>query len=188
MEGCFAVIPHLVLFIAHPPVPDGNAIGCDTGGDSMTDDASSVVVRLLQREVPEIATGIIEIRAIARKPGYRSKLALQSRDPRVDCIGACVGVRGCHIKNVVDALGGERIDLVRWHDSPEQRIANSLQPAVVERIILHPAEHRAVVVVRPDQLSLVLGRQGENRRLASELSGWQIEVEDAETGEPRNSP
>jgi N utilization substance protein A len=143
----------------------------------MADDIGPVV-RLFAQEVPEIGTGSVEIRAVARKPGSRSKLALRSQDPKVDCIGACVGVRGHRIKNIVDALGGERIDLVRWDDSPEQLIANALQPAALERVILHPAEHRAVVVVKPDQVSLVLGRRGENRQLASELSGWQIEVEE----------
>jgi N utilization substance protein A len=141
------------------------------------DDTASVV-RLFAQEIPEIAAGSVEIRAIARKPGYRSKLALHSQDPRVDCIGVCVGVRGFRIKNIVDALGGERIDLIRWHDCPEQLIANALQPAAIERVILHPADQRAVVVVKPDQVSLVLGRRGENRQLASELSGWQIEVEE----------
>ena len=146
------------------------------GGDYMTDDID-VVAQLFAREVPEIATGSIEIKAIARKPGYRSKLALQSQDPGVDCLAACLGFRGQRIKKVVDKLGGERIDLIRWNDSPEQLIAAALQPAVIERIILRPAEHRAVVVVTPDQVSLVLGRRDENRQLASELSGWQIEVE-----------
>jgi N utilization substance protein A len=128
--------------------------------------------------VPEIAAGRIEIKAIARKPGYRSKLALYSTDPRVDCIAACVGIRGFRIKNIVDAIGGERIDLIRWNDSPEVLIPNALQPAAIERVILHSADHRAVVVVKPDQVSLVLGRRGENRQLASELSGWQIQVEE----------
>jgi N utilization substance protein A len=104
----------------------------------MSGDDSSLLTELFAREVPEISTGAIEIKAIARRPGYRSKLALQSRDPRVDCIGACVGVRGFHIKNIVDALGGERIDLIRWDDSPEQLITNALQPAVIKRVILHP--------------------------------------------------
>src|SRR4051812_26621013 len=114
----------------------------------MTDDDCGLVAELFAQEVPEIAAGSVEIRAIARKPGYRSKLALQSRDPRVDCVGACVGVRGYHIKNIVDVLGGERIDLFRWDDSPQRLIANALQPAAIERIILHPAQHRAVVVVK----------------------------------------
>jgi N utilization substance protein A len=143
----------------------------------MADDIGPIA-RLFAREVPEIATGSIEIKAIARKPGYRSKLALQSQDPSVDCIGVCVGLRGHRIKNIVDALGGERIDLIRWNDSPEQLIANALQPAAIGRVILYPAEHRAVVVVKPDQVSLVLGRRGENRQLASQLSGWQIELEE----------
>jgi len=141
-------------------------------------DETDPVARLFAREIPEIAAGTIEIKAIARKPGYRSKLALYSQDPQVDCIGVCVGVRGFHIKNIVDELGGERIDLIRWNDSAEQLITNALQPAAIERVILHPAEHRAVVVVEADQVSLVLGRRGENRQLASELSGWKIEVEE----------
>jgi len=141
----------------------------------MADDTSHVA-RLFAEAVPEIAAGSVEIKAIARKPGYRCKLALVSRDPRIDCVGVCVGVRGCRIKNVVDGLGGERIDVIRWDDSPERLITNALQPAAIERVILHPAEHRAVVVVKPDQVSLVMGRRGENRQLASELSGWQIDV------------
>ena len=142
----------------------------------MVEDTSEVV-RLFAREVPEIAARSIEIKAIARKPGYHCKLALHSQYPRVDCIGACIGLRGFHIKNIVDALGGERIDLIRWDDSPERLIVNALQPAIIEKVLLHPAEHRAEVVVKPDQVSLVLGRRGENRQLASELSGWQIDVE-----------
>ena len=142
----------------------------------MADDIGPVA-DLFAREVPEIAAGSVEIRGVVRKPGYRSKLALRSHDPRVDCIGACVGVRGHRIKTIVDALGGERIDLIRWNDSPEQLIANALQPAAIERVILHPAEHRAVVVVKPDQVSLAQGRRGVNQRLASELTGWRIEVE-----------
>jgi N utilization substance protein A len=144
----------------------------------MSADEISEIARLFAQEVPEIEAGRVEIRAIARKPGYRSKLAVQSRDLSIDCIGACVGPRGSRIKNVVDALGGERVDLVRWDDTPEQLIANALQPAVIERVILHSEEHRAVVVVNPDQVSLVLGRRGLNRELASELSGWQIDVEE----------
>jgi N utilization substance protein A len=143
----------------------------------MADDIDHVA-QLFAEAVPEIAAGTVEIKAIARMPGYRSKLALFSPDPRLDCVGVCVGVRGHRIKNVVDHLGGERIDLVRWHDSPEQLIPRALQPAAIERVVLHPAEHRAVVVVKPDQASLVLGRYGANRQLASELTGWQIEVKE----------
>jgi N utilization substance protein A len=143
----------------------------------MPEDDVGTVARLFSREVPEIAAGIVQIKAIARKPGYRCKLAVHSNDPRVDGITACIGVGGFRIKNVVDTLRGERVDLVRWVDSPEQLIANSLQPAEIQRVILKPAEHRAVVVVQPDQVSLALGHRGANRQLAIDLTGWQIEVE-----------
>lgn len=143
----------------------------------MQDDTESLV-RLFRDEVPEIAAGLVEIKAIARKAGYRSKIVLYSQDTQVDCVGVSVGVRGIHIKNIVDVLGGERIDLIRWTDSTEQLIINALQPAGIIRVILHPTEHRAVVVVKPEQVSLVLGRGGLNRQLASDLSGWQIEVEE----------
>src|SRR5947209_5645886 len=102
-------------------------------------DETDHVARLFTEAVPEIAAGSVQIKAIARRPGYRSKLALFSLDPQVDCVGVCVGVRGSRIKNIVDALGGERVDLVRWHDSPEWLIPNALQPATIERVILHPA-------------------------------------------------
>jgi N utilization substance protein A len=144
----------------------------------MADDETGLIARLFTQEVPEIGAGSIEIKAIARKPGYRTKLALQSRDPSVDCIAACVGLRGARIRKIVNALGAERIDLIRWDDSPERLITNALQPAAIETIILHPAQQRAVVVVKADQASLVLGRGGENCALASRLSGWQIEVEE----------
>ena len=144
----------------------------------MANDETDLITRLFAQEVPEIAAGMIEIKAIAREPRYRSKLALQSHDPHVDCIGACVGLRGARIKKVVDALDGERIDLIRWHDSPERFIANALQPAAIEEVILHPAQHRAVVVVKADQASLATGHRGQNRELASRLCGWQIELEE----------
>jgi len=139
---------------------------------------TDTVVRLFHEEVPEVADGTIEIKAIARVLGYRCKVALQSRDAKVDCIGKCVGIRGSRIKNIVDALDGERLDLVRWQDSPEELIAIALQPAKIEKVVLFPAEHRAVVVVQPDQVSLVRGRRGENLQLASELSCWRIDVEE----------
>jgi N utilization substance protein A len=144
----------------------------------MANDDTGLIAHLFAQEVPEIAAGTIEIKALARKPGYRSKLALQSQKASVDCVATCVGLRGTRIKKIVNGLGGERIDLIRWDDSPERLIANALQPAAIERVILHPAGHRAVVVVKPDQVSLVRGRRGENQQLASELSGWQIEVEE----------
>jgi N utilization substance protein A len=113
---------------------------------------------------------------MAREPGYRSKVAVSSSDPRVDCVGACVGVRGNRIKNIVDELAGERIDIVRWDDNLEVLIPNALQPAEVEEVILCKMLGRAIVLVREDQLSLAIGRRGQNVRLASKLSGWDIEI------------
>ena len=143
----------------------------------MQTDGSDLVARLFAQEVPEIALGLIEIKAIARDPGYRCKLAVRSHDPAVDCAGTCVGVRGARIKNVVDALDGERIDIVRWNDAPEQLIRNALQPAAIEQVLLQPARHRATVIVKADQASLARGRRNLNRELASRFSGWQIEIE-----------
>jgi N utilization substance protein A len=126
--------------------------------------------------IPEIADGVIQIRAMAREPGYRSKVAVSSSDPRVDCVGACVGVRGNRIKNIVDELAGERIDIVRWDENLEVLIPNALQPAEVEQVILCKMLGRGIVLVREDQLSLAIGRRGQNVRLASKLSGWDIEI------------
>jgi N utilization substance protein A len=135
-----------------------------------------LVQRLFEQEIPEIADGVIEIKAIAREPGYRSKVAVSSSDPRVDCVGACVGVRGNRIKNIVDELSGERIDIVRWSEDLEDLIPNALQPAEVEQVILCKMLGRAIVLVREDQLSLAIGRRGQNVRLASKLSVWDIEI------------
>lgn len=135
-----------------------------------------LVQRLFEQEVPEIADGVIEIRAIAREPGYRTKVAVSSTDQRVDCVGACVGVRGNRIKNIVDELAGERIDIVRWNDDMQVFIPNALQPAEVEEVILCERLGRAIVLVREDQLSLAIGRRGQNVRLGSKLCRWDIEV------------
>jgi len=135
-----------------------------------------LVQRLFEQEIPEIADGVIEVRALAREPGYRSKVAVSSSDSRVDCVGACVGVRGNRIKNIVDELGGERIDIVRWSDDLQVLIPNALQPAEVEEVILCQMIGKAIVLVREDQLSLAIGRRGQNVRLGSKLSGWDIEI------------
>lgn len=136
----------------------------------------SLVQRLFEQEIPEIADGVIEVRAISREPGYRSKVAVSSSDARVDCVGACVGVRGNRIKNIVDELAGERIDIVRWDEDLEVLIPNALSPATVEQVILCKMLGRAIVLVSEDQLSLAIGRRGQNVRLASKLSGWDIEI------------
>ena len=138
------------------------------------------VRRLFELEIPEIADQIIAIRALAREAGYRSKVAVTSIDTKIDAVGACVGVRGTRIKNIVDELGGERIDIVRWNESLQVLIPNSLQPAEIDEVMLCHLLGRAIVLVRDDQLSLAIGRRGQNVRLASKLVGWDIEIMTAE--------
>lgn len=136
-----------------------------------------LVERLFEQEIPEISDGVIEVRAMAREPGYRTKVAVSSTDQRVDCVGACVGVRGNRIKNIVDELGGtERIDVIPYSDDMQVFIRNALQPAEVDEVILCQMLGRAIVLVREDQLSLAIGRRGQNVRLASKLCGWDIEI------------
>lgn len=132
--------------------------------------------RLFESEVPEITEGIIEIRALAREAGYRTKVAVASLDDKVDPVGACVGVRGSRIKNIVDELGGEKIDIVRWNDSSQVLVTNALMPAKVSEIALCFELGRATVVVEEDQLSLAIGKHGQNVRLAARLSGWDIDI------------
>ncbi|MBA7690965.1 Transcription termination/antitermination protein NusA [subsurface metagenome] len=132
--------------------------------------------RLFELEVPEIAENIIEIRALAREAGYRTKVAVASLDEKVDPVGACVGVRGSRIKNVVDELGGEKIDIVRWNDSSQVLVVNALMPARVSEIALCFELGRATVVVDVDQLSLAIGKHGQNVRLAARLTGWDIDI------------
>jgi N utilization substance protein A len=132
--------------------------------------------RLFEQEVPEIAEEIIEIRALAREAGYRTKVAVASLDEKVDPIGACVGVRGSRIKNIVDELGGEKIDIVRWSDSSQIFITNALMPAKVSEIALCFELGRATVVVDEDQLSLAIGKHGQNVRLAARMTGWDIDI------------
>ena len=134
------------------------------------------VRQLFLTEIPEIQDRTIEIKAVAREAGYRSKVAVSSIDMKVDCVGACVGVRGSRIKNIVDELGGERIDIVRWNDSLQVLIPYALQPAQVEEVFLYPRLGRAIVLVKEDQLSLAIGRRGQNVRLGSKLVGWDIEI------------
>ena len=134
------------------------------------------VKRLFESEIPEIGDGVILINAIAREAGYRSKVAVSSIDSKVDCVGACVGVRGNRIKVIIDELAGERIDIVRYDEDPQVLIPNSLQPAEVDEVILCAMMGRAIVLVRDDQLSLAIGKRGQNVRLGSKLCGWDIEI------------
>jgi N utilization substance protein A len=135
-----------------------------------------LVRRLFEVEIPEVSERIIEVRSLAREAGYRSKVAVSCFDNSIDAVGACVGVRGSRIKNIVDELAGERIDIVRWNDSLQVLIPNAMQPAEVEDVILCPMLGRVIVLVRDDQLSLAIGKKGQNVRLASKLVGWDIEV------------
>jgi len=134
------------------------------------------IKRLFGLEVPEVTEKIIEIRALAREAGYRTKVAVASLDDKVDPVGACVGVRGSRIKNVVDELGGEKIDIVRWNESSQVLVANALMPAKVSEIALCFELGRATVVVEEDQLSLAIGKHGQNVRLAARLTGWDIDI------------
>jgi N utilization substance protein A len=135
--------------------------------------------RLFEIEVPEVAEGIVQIRRIAREPGLRTKIAVESLDARVDCIGACVGVRGTRIKSIIDEVRGEKIDIIPWNEAPEQLIADSLKPADILQITMEEGEHirRAIVTVPEDQLSLAIGWKGQNVRLAVKMSGWDIDIE-----------
>lgn len=137
-----------------------------------------LVRRLFELEVPEIADGIIEIKRVVREPGYRTKMAVSSADPKIDAIGACVGVRGSRIKAVIDELRGERIDIIKWSDSLEQLILNGLKPATIHVENIYPdiQSRSAVVVVEDDQQSLAIGKKGQNVRLASKLCGWEIDI------------
>ncbi len=134
------------------------------------------IKRLFEVEVPEVAERIIEIRAMAREPGHRTKIAVASNDSKVDAVGACVGVRGSRIKNIVDELGGEKIDIVRWNESSQLLIQNSLRPAEVVEISLCFELGRATVVVNEDQLSLAIGKRGQNVRLAARLTNWDVDI------------
>ena len=133
---------------------------------------------LFELEVPEIQERIIEIKALARDPGHRAKVGVQSIDHKVDCVGACVGIRGSRIKNIVDELNGEKIDIVRWNENQEVFIMNSMKPALVNAIELDfdSEPKQAKVFVEEDQLSLAIGRRGQNVRLASRLTGWAIDL------------
>lgn len=134
------------------------------------------IKKLFEVEVPEVAEKIIEIKAMAREPGYRTKIAVSSIDSKVDAVGACVGVRGSRIKNIVDELNGEKIDIVRWNESSQILIQNALKPAEVAEISLCFELGRATVVVRDDQLSLAIGKRGQNVRLAARLTGWDVDI------------
>ncbi len=131
---------------------------------------------LFEENIPEIEDHTIEIKAVAREAGFRTKIAVSSIDTKVDAVGACVGVRGSRIKGIIEELGGERIDIVRWNDSLQILIQHALQPAQISEVFTYARLGRAIVLVGEDQLSLAIGRRGQNVRLASKLVGWDIEI------------
>ena len=139
-----------------------------------------LVKKLFELEVPEIADGTVEIMGIAREAGSRTKLAVMSHDENVDPVGACVGNRGSRVQNVVDELFGEKIDIIVWNDDPEILIKNVLSPAKVEEVYISIEDKAATVVVPEHQLSLAIGREGQNVRLAARVSGWKIDIKSRE--------
>lgn len=132
--------------------------------------------KLFEMEVPEIEEGIVEIKAVAREPGHRSKIAVASNEPAVDPVGACVGPKGSRVRNVVTELRGEKIDVVPWSADPSALVANALQPAKVKEARVDPETQTAMVIVPDYQLSLAIGKEGQNARLAARLTGWRIDI------------
>ncbi|GBD83987.1 hypothetical protein BMS3Abin02_00371 [bacterium BMS3Abin02] len=132
--------------------------------------------KLLNLEVPELLDGTVEIRAIAREPGHRTKIAVASNDPNVDPKGACVGARGTRVRQVVNELRGEKVDVVQWREDPTQFIAEALGPAKVQEVRIDEEDKSAIVIVSDHQLSLAIGREGQNARLAAKLTGYRIDI------------
>ena len=134
------------------------------------------LAKLFTQEVPEIYDGVIEIKSVAREPGSRAKIAVYCRDPGVDPIGSCVGIRGSRVQAVVNELQGEKIDIIAWSSNPATFLVNALTPAEVTKVVIDEEKHRVEVIVPNEQLSLAIGRRGQNVRLASKLTGWHIDI------------
>ena len=145
------------------------------------------VRELFNAEVPEIGDGLIEVKGLVREPGRRTKIAVHSQDPRVDPVGACVGMRGSRITKIADEIGGEKIDIIPWSEDPAQYIINSLKPASILRVSYDEFRDRASVVVSQDQLPLAIGKAGQNVRLSARLTRYKIDVcsEDQASRTPR---
>ena len=138
----------------------------------------NLVMKLLELEIPEIKNALVEVKAIAREPGVRSKIAVTSNDPKIDPIGSCVGQKGVRVQNVMDELNGERIDVIQWSNDIEQYIRTALSPAKVAAIEMNKEERRAKIYVNPDQRPLAIGKNGQNVRLASRLTGYELDILD----------
>lgn len=135
-----------------------------------------LIRRLFELEVPEVYDGVVEVRSVAREPGVRSKVAVSSVDTKLDPVGACVGPKGSRVRTVVSELRGERVDVVLWSDDPARCVANALSPARVSRVIVDEENNYATVIVPDDQLSLAIGKEGQNARLAARLTGFHIDI------------
>jgi N utilization substance protein A len=135
------------------------------------------VVKLFQLEVSEIGNGTVEIKGVAREPGFRTKLAVHSRDDKVDPVGACVGLRGQRVKNIVRELNNEKMDIIKWDTNIKHYLTNALAPAKLKSFEIDEANRRCRILVSEDQLSLAIGKRGQNARLASRLTGWQVNIE-----------
>jgi N utilization substance protein A len=141
----------------------------------------NLVRKLFELEVPEIYEGAVKIESVAREPGARTKISVRSMgDDRIDAVGACVGVKGIRVQNIVDEIRGEKVDIVRWDEEPHNYLANALSPAKIARIIFHPEIPSAEVIVPNDQLSLAIGKKGQNARLAARLTGIKIDIKNEE--------
>lgn len=138
------------------------------------------VKQMFELEVPEIYEGIVQIKTVAREAGERTKIAVSSSDEKVDCVGACVGMRGSRVKNIVQELKGERIDIIRWSENAQDFISEALSPAKVLSMKIDKEKHSAKVMVAEDQLSLAIGKRGQNVRLACKLTGWDIDIKSTE--------
>jgi N utilization substance protein A len=138
--------------------------------------APSFLIKLFEQEVPEIAEGIVKIICAAREPGQRAKLGVRSSDADVDPVGACVGMKGSRVQAVVQELRGEKIDIIPWNDDPARFVCNALAPAEISKVIIDSEVGAMEVIVADDQLSLAIGKRGQNVRLAARLTGWKIDV------------
>src|ERR687892_23794 len=147
-----------------------------TGIVQQAGDRNNVLVDLGELEVPEIADGLVEIRGVAREPGYRSKIAVESHAQGVDPVGACVGPRGSRVRMVVSELRGEKIDIIPYNEEPARFVAKALSPARVREVLVDDETKEATVIVPDDQLSLAIGRDGQNARLAARLTGWKVDI------------
>lgn len=145
---------------------------------------AGLVRKMFELEVPEIQSGVVEIKSVSREAGSRSKIAVFSNDENVDPIGACVGAKGTRVQNVVDELNGEKIDIIKYSENPAEYIAAALAPAEVEEVTVNEEEKICTVVVSKNQLSLAIGKEGQNARLAAKLTGWKIDIVKSEEDEP----